>query len=125
MSDTDARDAEVVPGNGQSDSRQPARPEDNLPTEILALPLNQRPVFPSMMLPLSVSAGPLADAVRHAIDHRGGWVGFFLTYKPLEEGAAFNPADLHPAGCVVRILKHQVNDSGALQISAKSTRDSA
>jgi ATP-dependent Lon protease len=116
MSEADAHDAEVVHEASHDAGRHPARPEENLPNEVLALPLNQRPVFPSMMLPLSVPGGRLAEAVRHAIEHRDGWVGFFLTRTALDEGAGYGPDDLHRSGCVVRILKHQPGEGGALQI---------
>ncbi|MBA3686113.1 MAG: endopeptidase La [Planctomycetes bacterium] len=120
----DAKDAEVVHetehhDEPQSRPSQVARPEDNLPSTVLALPLNQRPVFPSMMLPLVVPAGRLSDAVRYAITEMGGYVGFFLTRQPLEEGNDFRFEDLHGVGTVARVLKHQDADGGGLQIFAQ------
>ena len=60
-----------------------------LPEQVIALPLNQRPVFPSMMLPLLVPEGRLADAMKVAIDKSDGWVVFFLTKEPIDDGAEF------------------------------------
>ncbi len=96
-----------------------ARPEEHVPNVVIALPLNQRPVFPSMMLPLVIPAGRLSDAVRHAIGHMHGYVGFFLTHEALDNGATFKIEDLHRFGCVARVMKHQEVDSGSLQVFAQ------
>ena len=114
----DAKDAEFVHDaeHHQEPARAPARPEDNLPELVLALPLNQRPVFPSMMLPLAVPGGRLADAMRYAISEMRGQVAFFMTRQPLAEGNAYTFDDLHPIGCIARVLKHQDGENGALQV---------
>jgi ATP-dependent Lon protease len=96
-----------------------ARPDEHLPARLVALPLNQRPVFPTMMLPLVIPSGRLSDAVRHAIARMGGYVGFFLTRQPLDNGATFTVDDLHRMGCVARVIKHQEVDGGSLQVFAQ------
>ncbi|MFW5844849.1 MAG: endopeptidase La [Planctomycetota bacterium] len=93
--------------------------DDALPDTVIALPMNQRPVFPTMMLPLMIPAGPLAEAARKAIDAQGGHVGFFLTAEPLENQEEYRFEDLHPVGAIARILKHQSADEGGLQIFAQ------
>ena len=110
---TGEKQAEVVPPTGE---RSPARPEAVLPDTVLALPLSQRPVFPSMMLPLAVPAGRLADVVRLAIEKFDGYVGFFLTREALDEVGAFTPEHLHEIGAIARIMKHTNDDSGAMQV---------
>jgi ATP-dependent Lon protease len=94
-------------------------PGDHLPTVVVALPLNQRPVFPTMTLPLVIPAGRLADAVRAAVKDHGGHIGFFLTRSALDDSAAFAYGDLLPIGSVARVVKHQDVDSGALQVFAQ------
>jgi ATP-dependent Lon protease len=95
------------------------RPEELLPEVVIALPLNQRPVFPTMMLPMVIPAGRLATAVRHAIQHLGGYIGFFLTRDPIGEGGEFTLSDLMPIGAVARVIKHHEVESGNLQIFAQ------
>jgi len=95
------------------------RPEETVPDTIVALPLSQRPVFPTMLLPLVIPAGRLSDAVRHALSHTSGWVGFFLTKVPLENGADFTVEDLATMGCAARIIKHQEIEGGGLQVFAQ------
>lgn len=92
------------------------RADDVVPARLVALPLNQRPVFPTMMLPLVIPAGRLADAARTAVQQHHGWVGFFMTHDAIEESAAFTGAQLVPFGCAARIVKHQDADGGGLQV---------
>lgn len=96
----------------------PAKLDIALPDRLLALPLTQRPVFPSMMLPLVVPAGRLADGVRLAIEQHQGHIGFFLTQEPLEDTSAFTAADLRQVGAIARVLKAETHESGGIQVLA-------
>jgi ATP-dependent Lon protease len=125
MSDHDAhnaKDAEIVGVTDHPDEQAQQRPgevslvEENLPHVVVALPLNQRPVFPSMMLPLVVPAGRLSESVKYAIKEMHGFVGFFLTKQPLNEGNNYTFEDLHNVGCIARIVKFQDVEGGGLQV---------
>jgi len=105
-----ASEAPGKPGTGI------VRADEVVPARLVALPLNQRPVFPTMMLPLVIPAGRLADAARTAVQQHHGWVGFFMTHDAIEESAAFTGAQLLPFGCAARIVKHQDADGGGLQV---------
>jgi ATP-dependent Lon protease len=100
-------------------SQPPSKPDETLPTTVIALPLNQRPVFPSMMLPLVIPAGRLTAAVKAAIDHHQGYVSFFMTREALEDAGTYSAEMLQPMGAIARVIKHQVVDSGALQVFAQ------
>ena len=117
------KDAEILPADPPQalakSSNLPAKQDEVLPTTVIALPLNQRPVFPSMMLPLVVPAGRLAAAVRAAVEHHHGYVGFFMTTEPLEDGSTFTAEQLVPLGGIARIIKHHEVESGALQVFAQ------
>ncbi len=104
---------------GARQTRALGRPDEHLPEVVVALPLNQRPVFPTMMLPLVIPAGRLSAAVRHAIASLDGYLGFFLTRAAIEDGGAFAYADLLPIGCIARVIKHQEIEGGGLQIFAQ------
>ena len=111
------KESHAVPGPTISGTiRSVTRAEDLLPDRVVALPLNQRPMFPTMMMPLAIPPGRLAEAVQHAIHKRGGHVGFFLTREPLDDGAIYKFDDLLKYGVVGRITKHQEADHGVLQI---------
>jgi ATP-dependent Lon protease len=128
---SDPKDAEILPDDHPIDDRAKpaatdpptttvARPEDVLPSVVLALPLSQRPAFPHMMLPLIIPSGRLAEAVRHAIAKRDGYVGFFLARPDLSESAAYTPEDLAQTGCIARVVKHTDGDGGSLQVFAQA-----
>jgi ATP-dependent Lon protease len=119
------KDAEILPSDHphapakEAGSRAPAKPDEVLPTTLIALPLSQRPVFPAMMLPLVIPAGRLAVAVKRAVEAHQGYVGFFMTDTPLDDAATYTAAMLQPMGAIARIVKHQEVDSGALQVFAQ------
>lgn len=121
------KDAELVPNDQPhapakpvgADSQSPAKPDDILPTTLIALPMNQRPVFPSMMLPLLVPAGRLAAAVKAAVEHHRGYLGLFMTREALDDASTYTADMLLPMGAVARVIKHQEVESGALQVFAQ------
>jgi ATP-dependent Lon protease len=116
---SDPKDAPVItaePEPSPERGGELVRSEDVVPGRLIALPLNQRPVFPTMMLPLVIPAGRLADAARRALAEHHSWLGFFLTHEQLDDGTGFTGATLHHAGCAARIIKHQDIDGGALQV---------
>ena len=102
-----------------SSSQTHSKLDEVLPTTVIALPLNQRPVFPSMMLPLVIPAGRLTEAVKAAIDHHHGYLGFFMTREALEDASVYTADMLMPMGAIARVIKHQVVDSGAMQVFAQ------
>jgi len=111
---SDHKDAEVVVEAPTTGSL--VRADEVIPTRLVALPLNQRPVYPTMMLPLVVPTGRLADAARYALSQHHGWVGFFMTHEPVEESSAFTGPSLHRFGCAARIVKHHDVEGGGLQV---------
>ena len=116
----DTAQPEALPIEAVADhDRAMSRPEEHLPTVVVALPLSQRPVFPTMTLPLVIPAGRLADAVRAALKDHGGHIGFFLTRTALDDSATFAFADLLPIGSIARVVKHHELDGGGLQVFAQ------
>ena len=126
---SDPKDAELLPDDHTLDAMKeattvdetqvPTKAEDAVPGTLIALPLNQRPVFPTMLLPLVVPAGRLADAVKTAVKDHRGFVGFFLTKTPTEESSSFKATDLYEIGAAARIVKHTEVDGGSLQVFAQ------
>ncbi|MCS6971181.1 MAG: endopeptidase La [Planctomycetota bacterium] len=92
------------------------RIDEVIPERLVALPLNQRPMFPTMVLPLVIPAGKLSEAVRLAIERSHGWVGFFLTRELIEDGSACTASQLYRVGCAARIIKHQEKEDGGIQV---------
>ena len=105
-----ALDAAAILGTVQKADDQP------LPEVAVALPINQRPIFPLMTLPLVIPSGPLADAVVQAVKEHDGHVAFFMTKNILEDGADYTIDDLYEMGSLARILKHKVHEDGNVQV---------
>lgn len=103
----------------QPETSQLSRADEQLPDHIVCLPMNQRPVFPTMMLPLMIPEGPLTASVRFAMEHHNGHLGFFLTVKPLEEEQPYSIDDLYKIGCIARISKVQEHEGVGLQVFAE------
>ncbi len=126
---SDPKDAELLPSDHAldkdakpvDDHQVPTKAEDAVPTTLIALPLSQRPVFPTMLLPLVVPAGRLADAVKTAVKDHRGFVGFFLTKVQTDESSSFKAGDLYEVGAAARIVKHTEVDGGSLQVFAQVT----
>jgi len=113
----DGKEAEIVrPGDGPAPAGQLVDPTSELPRTVVALPLNQRPVFPTMMLPMLVPAGPLADAVRYAVNEDQGFLAFFLTRSELDDLSEAGWEDIHAVGALGKVLKHQNHESGGIQL---------
>lgn len=100
-------------------SRALKRSDEQLPDMLVCLPLNQRPVFPTMVLPLMIPSGRLAAAVQFAVEQHDGFIGFFLSREPLEEDQDFSSKDLYRVGCIAKIVKAQDAEEGGIQIFAQ------
>ena len=123
MSDNDQNDA-LEPEILEADNLEPTtgaikRPDENLPEVLVCLPMNQRPVFPTMMLPMLIPEGPLSEAMEYAVEHHDGYIGFFLTKEPIEEGQQFGIEQLYQVGCVGRIMKAHHEQGHGVQVFAQ------
>jgi len=119
-------DEPVQPERVDGDQHEPrslVHPDDHLPRRLIALPLNQRPVFPTMMLPMVVPPGRLVEAVRLAAERHDGYVGFFMTRSQVDDVTGFTAEDIHRVGCVARLTKANGHEeSGGMQILAQVVR---
>lgn len=95
------------------------RSDEQLPKVLVCLPMNQRPVFPTMMLPMLIPEGPLSEAMEYAVEHHDGYIGFFLTKEPIEEGQEFGLEQLYQVGCIGRIMKAHHERGHGVQVFAQ------
>ena len=100
---------------------QPVQKDETPPAQVVALPIHQRPVFPSMMLPMAIPEGNMSAAVRFAVEHHQGWLAFFMTREAGEADDSYQLADLHQIGCVGRIIRHQDNPDDGMQVLCQLT----
>ena len=100
---------------------RPMQKDETPPAQVVALPIHQRPVFPSMMLPMAIPEGNMSTAVRFAVEHHKGWLAFFMTREAGDNDESYQLADLHKIGCVGRIIRHQDNPDGGMQVLCQLT----
>ncbi len=95
------------------------RTDDQLPDVLVCLPMNQRPVFPTMMLPLMIPEGRLSAAVQYAIEQQSGYIGFFLTREPMDEEQSYSIDELYKVGCIARVMKAHEEGGQGIQVFAQ------
>lgn len=76
---------------------------DLYPDNIIVLPLENRPVFPGLALPLSFMNETLVSYVEHAIEHNHGFIGVSLIEE--EDTEDFLNSKLYHTGTLMKIIK--------------------
>lgn len=76
---------------------------DVYPDNIAVLPLENRPVFPGLGLPLSFVNDEMVKLVEHALEKNNGFIGTALIKEENEEGSA--NAELYRVGTLLKIIK--------------------
>ena len=73
------------------------------PDNIIVLPLENRPVFPGLALPLAFVSEKIVGYVKHAIEKNNGFIGVSLIEKPDTE--QFLNSKLYATGTLLKIIK--------------------
>ncbi|MCC6227566.1 MAG: LON peptidase substrate-binding domain-containing protein, partial [Microthrixaceae bacterium] len=103
-------------GGLSQDDTQLVLVSKDLPDRIFLLPAGPKPVFPGMLFPLLVAAGPGAELLKSvARDVPGHMVGFVMTREATEGAPADGARRFHKIGTAARILKLQESEQGAVQ----------
>ncbi len=88
--------------NAESLESTGALQDGELPQRVFIYPLKQTVLFPEMMVPIAVPAGPMLDVVKRSQAHND-YLGFLLCRHPSVENP--KPDDLYGVGCVGRIMR--------------------
>lgn len=76
---------------------------DVYPDNIAVLPLENRPVFPGLGLPLAFANKAMVKMVEHAIEKNNGFIGASLVKEENEEN--FLESELYTVGTLLKIIK--------------------
>ncbi len=87
---------------------------DIYPDNIIVLPLENRPVFPGLTLPLSFPGKKLIDYAEYALEHNNGFVGVSLIEEKNEED--ISRSKLHKTGTLLKIIKVINKEEGAIHL---------
>lgn len=84
---------------------------DVYPDNIVVLPLENRPVFPGLTLPMNFTNRKLVRYVEHALKKNNGFIGVAYM-KEMDENNFLN-SELYPTGTLLKIVKviNQTEDS--------------
>lgn len=91
---------------------------DILPTKIYIIPLQVRPAFPGVMLPMIFSPGPYADLLKEISQHGAkGIIGMVMTRtETASEDTKIIADNLCKIGTAVRILNFNETPDGTVQV---------
>ncbi len=78
-------------------------PDKVLPTEILIIPIKERPFFPGMPFPLTITGSDLLNAIKIAIEQRNGYIGIVMVSE-LDEND-IRKSHLFEVGTISRIFR--------------------
>ncbi len=91
---------------------------DILPDKIYIVPLQPRPAFPGIMLPMIFQSGPMAKMLKDIHNSNSEQVIGLVMTKP--ETAPEDPKELkeslHTIGTIARILKYNETPEGSIQV---------
>jgi ATP-dependent Lon protease len=93
-----------------------------LPDVLPLIPLTQRPVFPGMLLPLLLSAGPFAEAAMAAASSEYKAIGLVLTKEASSLDSLPESPELYGYGTGAKILKSQSTDENNVQLMVSALK---
>lgn len=73
------------------------------PDNIIVLPLENRPVFPGLALPLAFQGKRMVEMIDHAMEHNNGFLGVSLVEEADEQDVL--QSALHKTGTLIKLLK--------------------
>ncbi len=101
-----------------SDKNQLVLVSEIYPDNIFVLPLENRPVFPGLTLPLYFSGKKLIEIVEHSLEHNNKFVGVSYTREANDEDIL--DSDLHATGTLLKIQRVINKSDDGIQILAQA-----
>ncbi len=94
-------------------SREVQPLERSLPSTLTIIPLRQKPVFPGVPLPLTISGKENIDAVKNAVEQHNGYIGLVLV-KSQREGD--EDPELYDVGTAFQVFRYAQIGPNVMQI---------
>ncbi|MFQ5646692.1 MAG: endopeptidase La [bacterium] len=113
MSDKEIDTSETE--NESSSSQELILASDALPESLIIVPLQQRPIFPGMVIPLIITGAHAIKAIEAVENSPSKLLGFILTRNDVDESEVV-PDDLYSVGVVANIIRLIHTDEDSLQI---------
>ena len=109
---TDEAIIEEVPS--ESGDQQLQRVEKVLPQNLTILPLQQRPVFPGLAMPLTFKGKEIVEAIKKAVEEQEGYLGLVLAQEYDEQD--YSASHFYETGTLFQVLRFNEPSPGIAQI---------
>ena len=93
---------------------------DILPDNITVIPLQSRPIFPGIMIPLNFPGEKYARAIKEAYENNNQIIGVSLIKEENEED--FFESEMYPIGTAMKIFRINQIDENTLQVFAQGVQ---
>lgn len=100
-----------------SDEEEDIDPEDKslvvasrvYPSEIIIIPLKERPLFPGMIVPVFIQSRYAIEAIKRVLKTENKYVGFLLQKKNSDGKKVLKEKDLYKVGTVAQVIRHNLD----------------
>ncbi|MFP4367003.1 MAG: endopeptidase La [Bacteroidales bacterium] len=91
---------------------------DVYPDNIIVLPLENRPVFPGLTMPLAFNNREMADLIEYSLEHNNKFIGVSLIREKNEED--FMRSKKYSTGTLLKIIKIMNKEGDTIQLLAQA-----
>ncbi len=88
------------------------------PDNISVVPLDNRPIFPGLTLPLFFSSKELVDRINHAVENENGFIGVSFIKEPVKKSVT--ELELYKTGTLLKILRILDSTGDTMNILAQA-----
>jgi ATP-dependent Lon protease len=104
--------------NGDQDNSGLVLVSDVFPDNILVLPLENKPVFPGLTLPIGFSNNTMAELVEFSYKHNNKFIGVSLA-REVDKKNILN-SEMHETGTLIKIVKIMNREDDSIQFLAQA-----
>lgn len=88
------------------------------PDNIIVLPLENRPIFPGLALPLSFPGKKMVEMVEHAMEHNNGFIG--VSWIKEADDQDILQSEMHKTGTLLKVFRVINKEEEAIQFFAQA-----
>ncbi|MCB9292887.1 MAG: endopeptidase La [Lewinellaceae bacterium] len=98
----------------ESEQKYPQAMDNVLPQTLTILPLNQRPIFPGIALPMTFSGKEQVQALKQAVEEEEGYIGLVYTQEFNTED--YTESDFYDVGTIFQVIRTNLVAPNTIQV---------
>ncbi|MCO6494008.1 MAG: endopeptidase La [Phaeodactylibacter sp.] len=98
----------------ESEQKYPQAMDNVLPQTLTILPLNQRPIFPGIALPMTFSGKEQVQALKQAVEEEEGYIG--LVYAQEFNTEDYTESDFYDVGTIFQVIRTNLVAPNTIQV---------